>query len=109
MPAAFGAVLVKQTRGDVVVSVAEDGRGHFDGIAKDALGGIPAGIHDRLNLLDNDPAATFGWLHALTAFGTDDLELLAPRRHSIHEKLASKEGMSRASTLHRFVPVVQGC
>ena len=70
LPLAVGFVLVEQLRGEVVVAIAEDGRGDDDLVADDAAGGVAAAVDLRGDGLDDDAAAAFGRLHVLPAFKT---------------------------------------
>ena len=57
-------VTEEQARGDVVVTIGEDGSGDFYGVADEAAGGIAATVHLRLNLFDDDALTAFGRFHS---------------------------------------------
>jgi hypothetical protein len=55
---------IQQTRGNMIVAIAEDSSGDGDKVAERALGWIAARVHLRLDLFNDDAAATLSGLHA---------------------------------------------
>jgi hypothetical protein len=63
LPLALRRVSIKQARGNVIVSVAEDRRSHCDDIVHNSFGGVAATVYGWLDLFDDNSFTTFSRLH----------------------------------------------